>query len=452
MMPRQAIASNRQLGAVASKALPPAIGLFVIGVATTFFLAQKDGEGEGGWDRFFHSYLMAFLFILSICLGSLFFVMLGHAVKAGWSIVLRRLAEGVAGNLTWMWVLFLPIMIPVLTGKSHLYHWMHPEGDEVLMAKAGYFFWPQSPESGIPVFWLIRAALFFGVWALLAKFFVGNSVKQDATGDVALTRRMEKFAPPAFILFGLSLAFAAIDWGMSLEPHWFSTMYPVYFFAASCCGFFSLQILLMNFVQRTGRLTTEISAEHYQDAGKLLFAFGIVFWAYIAFSQYMLIWYANIPEETPWYMARQMGGWGWISLLLLFGHFLGPFLMLISRHPKRRVPLITAGAAWMLLMHLTMPKVPGAVHYVGDHVEGPYRALADAVLNPESPAGVIIRGLPEYQPGDLNVNFGFQLLDASCVATLVGLLVAGTIWRLSRASLLAERDPRLHESLAFENI
>ena len=211
----QTAASNRRLGDVAAKVIGPAILVGFGGVVASFAIAAF---ADHGWDRFFRSYLMAFLFVLSICLGALFFVMLQHAVKAGWSVVIRRLAEGVAANLQWIWILFLPIVIPVLMGKSHMYHWLHPEGDHVLMHKAGYFFWPLSHESHIPAFWLIRAALYFIVWFFLARFFITNSIAQDSNGDPALTRRMEKFAPPAFILFGLSLSFAGMDWGMSLEP------------------------------------------------------------------------------------------------------------------------------------------------------------------------------------------------------------------------------------------
>jgi hypothetical protein len=175
---------------------------------------------------------------------------------------------------------------------------------------------------------------------------------------------MQRFAPIGLILYALTQTFAAFDWMMSLEPHWFSTMYPVYFFAASCCGFFAFTILLVFFLQRNGRITSEVTVEHYQDAGKLLFAFGIVFWAYIAFSQYMLIWYANIPEETGWYLTRQMGGWLMVSVLLLLGHFAFPFLAIISRHPKRMKPVIAIAAGWMLFMHfidlywLVKPHVP----------------------------------------------------------------------------------------------
>lgn len=437
--------SNRRLGEVASKTFRAAGILGVAGIGVSILIALSI---EGGWERFYRSYLMAFMFVLSISLGAMFFIILQHAVKAGWSVVLRRLAEGVAGNLMWIWVLFIPIAIGMLRGK--LYPWnplnIH---DEALVSKAAYL---------NPTFWLIRAAVFFAIWAALAKFFVGSSIAQDATGDLKHTYRMQRFAPLAVLLYGLSQTYASIDWIMSLSPHWFSTMFPVYFFAASCCGYFSLQIVMMFFVQRNGRLRSEITPEHYQDAGKLLFAFGIVFWAYIGFSQYMLIWYANIPEETPWYMTRQTGGWLWVVLLLLFGHFVGPFLLIISRYPKRIAAVLTAAAMWMLFMHfmdiywLVMPKVPRAVHYIGDHVEWPYRILAEAVSNPNSAAGELIRKLPEYRPGDLDNGFGWHLLDLTCLAGMAGLLIAGTAQRLGGCSLIPERDPRLHESLAFENI
>ena len=347
----------------------------------------------------------------------------------------------------------------MLMGKTHLYHWMHPIGDEVLEAKAAYFFGPnaihvdaatgeKSLSAHLPWFWLLRVVLFFGIWAFLAKFYVGRSVAQDASGDVSLTRRMEAFAPAAMLMFGLSLAFGSMDFVMTLEPHWFSTMFPVYFFAASCCGYFSVQILLMNLLQRSGRLTSEITPEHYQDAGKLLFAFGVVFWAYIAFSQYMLIWYANIPEETPWYMARQIGGWGWVSLLLLFGHFVGPFVILISRHPKRRAATLAGAAAWMLFMHivdifwLVMPRVPSAIHHAASYRELAHEVAANMAIG---------RGNPGFDPA-LDVGFGWSLYDIALVAGMLGLLAMGTFMKLAGVALIPERDPRLHESLAFENI
>jgi hypothetical protein len=297
------------------------------------------------------------------------------------------------------------------------------------------------------------------VWAFLAWVFVGNSIAQDADGDVRRSVRLEKFGLPAIIMYFVTQGFASIDWMMSLESAWFSTMFPVYFFAASCCGYFAFQILAMYFVQRKGKLLGEITIEHYQDAGKLLFAFGIVFWAYIAYSQYMLIWYANLPEETPWYMARQIGGWGAITLLLLFGHFLGPFLVLISRHPKRRRGVLAAAATWMLLVHiidiywLVMPEVPKAVHYSAEH-HITYSELAAAVADPDGPAATkMAQRIPGFnKDDDLQTGYGWHLLDLTCLIGLGGLMIAGAAWRLSGVSLIPERDPRLHESLAFENM
>lgn len=423
------VASNRRLGEVAGKAFGGALAVGGIGLLLALVLTQV---GEGGWERFFRSYLMAFEFILSICLGALFFTMLQHAVKAGWSVVIRRLAEGVAANLTWIWILFIPILIAMWqSDKSHLYEWAIPgvmKEDHLLQQKASYL---------NPTFWTIRAVVYFGIWAFLAWFFVGNSIKQDIDGDMRRTLRMQRFAPPAFILYAFSQSFASIDWVMSLAPHWFSTMFPVYFFAASCCGYFALQILIMHFVQRSGRLTAEITLDHYQDAGKLLFAFGIVFWAYIGFSQFMLIWYANIPEETGWYIARVIGGWKPVAWFLLFGHFLGPFLVLLSRLPKRQPGMLAVAAAWMIFLHLVdiywlvMPKVP--LEAMREAPAGQLRVLEQSVTNAQL----------GFQPG---------LIDLACAVGLLALIIAGTARRLGNVPLIPERDPRLHESLAFENM
>ena len=377
------------------------------------------------WDRFFRSYLFAFELVLSLSLGALFFVVLQHCVKAGWSVVVRRIAEAVAGNLMWIWVFFIPVAIGM---KSDLlYAWTHLPAEKATAAKYQYYL--------TPWFWLIRAAVFLFVWAMIARFFVRTSIAQDATGEVSLTRRMERAAPVAMVLYALTQSYAAMDWVMSLDSEWFSTMFPVYFFAASCCGFFSLLILLCVNLQRLGRVTHEITPDHYQDMGKLLFAFGIVFWAYIAFSQYMLIWYANIAEEVPFYLTRQASGWLGISLLLLFGHFAGPFVGIISRHPKRRPATLALAATWMLIMAvadmywLVMPDVPDAlVHDARTYREFMATATGEVV---------------GWHP---------SILDLTCVLGLGSLLIAGAFHRLGSCSLIPEHDPRLHESLAFENI
>lgn len=421
--------SDRRLGDVGPMVMKLGLIVGVIGLSASVIIGFM-----GHWDRFFKSYLVAFMVVLSISLGGLFFTILHHLVKAGWSVVVRRIAEGVASNLRWLWVFFIPILIG-LFGFGLYDHWADVSHHDVIVAgKAPYFFFGTPEDGDLPWFWLVRMAIFFIVWAMLARYFVNASITQDSTGDISISRALQKYAPVAMILYALTQTFAAFDWLMSLEPHWFSTMFPVYFFAASCTGFFSLMILCMFFFQKKNKLTTELTTEHFQDAGKLLFAFGIVFWAYIAYSQYMLLWYANIPETSGWVITRQIHGWGPISLVLLIGHFAGPFVILISRHMKRAKAILACAAGWMLLMHfidiywLAMPTIPYEIKSATN-----YNDLITMTDN-------------------VKVGYGWHLLDLTCIVGLAGLLIAGTAQRLSTCALIPEKDPRLHESLAFQNV
>jgi hypothetical protein len=304
--------------------------LGVIGLAAGVLLIFVTDEGR---PRFFHAYLVSFCYFLSLALGALFFVALQHLTRSGWSVVVRRLAEGIAATLPVLAVL----CIPVLLGMHDLYHWTHSDavaGDSLLQWKQPYLNTP---------FFIVRVVVYFVVWTLLAWFFLTASVRQDATGDVRLTLRMQAASAPAMVLYAITVTFAAFDLLMSLDPHWYSTIFGVYYFAGSVVGFFALLALVVYLLQRAGRLTRAITIEHYHDLGKLIFAF-VVFWAYIAFSQYLLIWYANIPEETVWYLRRQSGSWAAVSLVLLFAHFVVPFVALLSRVSKRRKSLLAAVA------------------------------------------------------------------------------------------------------------
>ena len=367
-------------------------------------------------ERFYLAYLMSFAFFLSLTLGALFFVIIQHLTRAGWSVVLRRLAEGVAANATLMALLF----VPLLFGMGSLYEWMVPEvvaHDHLLQAKSAYL---------NPVFFYVRIAVFFAVWIFLANWFLRQSTLQDETGDPGLTTKMQRMSAPAIYLFALTLTFFAFDVLMSLEPHWFSTIFGVYYFSGSALAFFSTLPILAYLLQRSGRLTGLISTEHYHDVGKLMFGF-TVFWAYIAFSQYMLYWYANIPEETEWFLRRQTGQWEGLSWFLLVGRFLVPFLALISRIPKRRKGMLAAAAIWLLFVHwadmyyLVMP------HYAVELAE----RSGNAGL-----AGV----LPTH------------ILDVTCFLAIGGLYVGAFATRMRNRSLVPEKDPRLASSLAFENI
>lgn len=424
--------SDRRLGEVGPMMVKLGLLLGAAGLVLSLIIALVMGD----LPRLFKSYLVAFMVVLAISLGGLFFTILHHLVKAGWSVVVRRIAEGVASNLRFAWLFFLPVLAGMLW--FGLYdHWSDPSHhDAVVSDKSPYFFFfrPGEEDTTLPWFWILRAGIFLFVWAMLARYFVNSSIAQDATGDVSISRALQKYAPVAMILYALTQTFAAFDWLMSLEPHWFSTMFPVYYFAASATGFFSLLVLCMFFLQRRNKLTTELTLEHYQDAGKLLFAFGIVFWAYIAYSQYMLLWYANIPETSGWVITRQIHGWGPVSLLLLVGHFAGPFVILISRHMKRAKVILASAAAWMLLMHfidiywLAMPTIPYEIKQVANYSE----LIANTT--------------------NATVGYAPHLLDLTTIIGMAGLLVAGTAHRLSSCALIPEKDPRLNESLAFQNI
>jgi hypothetical protein len=400
---------NLRLGDLGPRLVRVAGGLGVVGLVLSLVLALLM---DNGGTRFVFSYLVSFAYFLSLALGALFFVMVQHVCRAGWSVVLRRLAEGVAHNV----VLMAALSLVILLGMKGLYHWTHADAvahDHLLQIKR--------PFLNVP-FFLIRVVIYFGVWVWLARYFFWTSVLQDETGDVSLSLRMQRTAAPGLLIFGLTTTFASFDFLMTLDPHWFSTIFGVYYFAGCVVGFASLLALMIVLLQRSGRLRIAISREHFHDVGKLILAF-VVFWAYIAFSQYMLIWYANIPEETGWFLKRQTGGWAALSIVLLVGHFFVPFFAFMSRHPKRRRVTLAAGAILVLAMHwldlywLVMPEL--------------HKALPESV-----PAG----------------RLPFHLLDLTCFVGIGGLFVAFTAYRLTACDLLPSSDPRLEESLAFENV
>lgn len=290
--------------------------------------------------RFGYSYLVGFAFVATIGLGALFFVMLHHLTRAGWSVTARRHMEFVAeGILPWVVLLFAPIAV---LAHDIFHSWMGEHVAEAIEKKHAYL---------NPQFFFIRAAGFFAIWALLAIWFAKRSRDQDVKpNDVGLTRKMQAVSAPAMFAFAYSLTFAAFDWLMSLDAHWFSTIFGVYIFSGAVTSSLSVLALITMALQKNGWLKKSSTVEHRHDIGKLMFAFTI-FWTYIAFSQYFLIWYANIPEETAWYKLRWEGPWMWVSLALIFMQFVIPFWVLLSRHTKRSYTGLTAGAVILLVAH-----------------------------------------------------------------------------------------------------
>ncbi|MCY3929402.1 MAG: quinol:cytochrome C oxidoreductase [Acidobacteria bacterium] len=382
-----------------------AIGLVFAVVSIVLATGSKESTKQ-----FFHSWLVAVVFFLCIGLGCLFFVLIHHATKAGWGVVVRRLAENLACTVPVLAVLFIPV---VALGMYDLFHWTHADAvahDRLLQVKE-----PWLNETG---FW-IRTVIYFAVWSGLALYFRNASRRQDESGDEALSRRMARFSPVAVALFAVTLTFAGFDWLMSLEPHWYSTMFGVYFFAGTVVSAFAALTVFTLAFERSGHFRGVVTGEHFHDLGKLLFAF-TVFWAYIAFSQFFLIWYANIPEETNWFLSRLHGtadnpaNWRPATLLLAIGHFAVPFFFLMPRTIKRNRTLLLIGAVWMLAIHLW---------------------------------DVFWLVMP-----NLHREMTFSLLDVTSLLGVGGLFLATAGWLLGRGSLVPSRDPRLVESLAFENI
>ena len=289
--------------------------------------------------RFAQSYLVAYLFWLTLPLGALFFLMVQHLSGAVWSVSSRRIVEAVSGVLPAAAVLYLPVALSL----HRLYEWTHAEivaADPVLRGKQVYL---------NPHFFLVRAAVCLVVWSLLSLVLRGWSVAQDRTGEVS-SRKAIVWSAAGLPLTILTVTVAAFDWVMSLEPHWYSTVFGVYLYAGGAAAAVAAVILLLLTLRRSGWLTGQVHVEHYHDYGKWLFGL-IVFWAYIAFSQYMLIWYANLPEETQWFRTRTQGGWTVWALALAAGHFFVPFFALISRAAKRSLPWLGAVSVWVVLAH-----------------------------------------------------------------------------------------------------
>ena len=380
-----------------------------------------------GGTRFYFSYLVGYMGVLGICLCALFFTMLQHITRAGWSVSVRRLAENIMAALPLMLLLFLPLIF----GFETLYeHWVHPDpNDTVLRGKASYL---------DPTFFFVRVGIYFAIWIGLAVFFRRNSLKQDQTGDPAVTLRLARVAAPGLLLFALSLTFAAFDWIMSLDPHWFSTIFGVTYFAGGFMAFLAYVTLLAKWLGKRGYLREAINVEHYHDLGKLMFAF-MVFWTYVNFSQYMLIWYANLPEETGWFKVRAENGWGAIGMVLIIGHFFVPFAFLMSRHIKRNSLTLVIGAIFLLVIHcidmqyLILPQAGHAEHAPAAH-SGEAAHAGSGFLHD---VGLYLH------------NVGWA--DFGCFVGLLAMLTGFTLLNVRRTNLVPLRDPRLVESLHFTN-
>ncbi len=298
------------------------LGVVALGISAVLGAGEKDG-----WNRFSHSYLVAFVWVMTIGAGALWWITIQNIVNSHWSTVIRRVAELIASNAPVLALLGFADRVAADPGNPVMYQWadsdlMHKS--EELANKIGYL---------NPKFFAIRFVVYFGFWTLLSRFFLNRSLGQDKETAAAAAKTvvsMRRLAGPAMIGFAITITFCAIDLIMSLDPKWFSTMFGVYYFASCVLAVNSSLALTVMWLQGKGRLTSSVTVHHFHDLGKMVFAFTI-FWAYVGFSQFMLLWYANIPEETLWFKIRFANSWGTLSWFLLFGHFVIPFFGLLSR-------------------------------------------------------------------------------------------------------------------------
>ncbi|HEV7671033.1 MAG TPA: quinol:cytochrome C oxidoreductase [Thermoanaerobaculia bacterium] len=379
----------------------PLIGLVLAVVGLGASLAYG-AASPAARPQLWHSWLVGALFVLSIALGGLFFVLIHHSTQAGWSVVVRRIGENAMATIPFLALLFVPLIF----GMGDLFPWSHADAvakDPLLLHKQAYL---------NRTFFLIRTLAFFAIWSGLALRLNSLSRLQDRTGDHDLTRRMRKMSAPGLILFALSVTFFAFDWVMSLDPHWYSTIFGVYFYAGAVMAFFAFLALVA--IGQRDLLARVLNAEHLHDIGKLLFAF-LVFWAYMAFSQFLLIWYANLPEETGFFAQRLAGSWRPVSVALTLGHFIVPFFFLLPRTVKRNPKALGIAAVWLLAMH----------------------ALDLYWLV-----------MPSLHVGGITLSW----LDVATLVGSCGVFLAAFGWSLGRQALVPLRDPRLPESITFENV
>lgn len=426
-----------ELGTAAAPVVRAAAALGALGLLLSIIVGYLHGDS---FRRFYFAYLTNYAYFLSIALGALFFVMLQHLTRAGWSVNVRRVPEAIAGTLPLLGLLAMPILISVAAGDGRLYRWALPlpHPDEAAHAapaavvSGGHGAVHDSHGEGLdaitlskrwwlnPGFFTARVVAYLVLWALMGWWFWRGSTRQDRSGDVALTRAMELASGPMMLLYAITATLAAFDLLMSLDPHWYSTIFGVYWFAGAVVGALAAVIAGLMLLQSRRFLARGVTTEHYHDLGKYLFAF-VFFWGYIAFSQYMLLWYANIPETTAWFLRRgattvaaDQSAWTVVCLLLVFGHLLIPFGGLLSKHVKRNRAALCFWAVWLLLFH--------------------WLDIAWLVM-------------PEYSR-----SFSLGALEVLTFLGIGGLTFAAATRLLAGQALRPLRDPRLEESLVFENV
>jgi hypothetical protein len=354
--------------------------------------------------QFLHSWLIGFLFCLGLTLGSLALLMLQHMSGGQWGLVSRRIFEAGTRNLPVVALFFLP----VLFGMTTIFEWARPEAAQnaIIQAKAGYL---------NPTFFVVRAGIYFAFWMLLVVLLNKWSAEQDRGQGTtpADSVRFRTVSAPGLLFLVLTVTFASVDWIMSLDPEWFSTIFGLLTIAGWGLTTFALTIIVLSMLERSGAATGILKPRHFHDLGKLMLAFTML-WAYLSFSQFLIIWSGNLPEEIPWYVQRTTGSWGYVAIALVVGHFMLPFTLLLSQDLKKRPKMLSRVAFFIICMR-----------------------LLDLIWLVE----------PEFRPG---TAFPIHWMDLAIPLGLLGVWLFLFARNLRSRAILPVNDPYFREAFAHE--
>jgi hypothetical protein len=351
-----------------------------------------------GADRFFQAYLVAYTFWMGVIMGAMALLMVQHLSGGVWGIILRRPFEAAVRTLPIMTVLFIPIVF----GMHSIYEWSLPEAanDPAIQAKALYL----NPTS-----FIVRQVIYFAIWNVMGFLLTKWSAEHDRTGDPGLLDKLSKLSGAGLLIYGLTMTFAAVDWTMSVNPHWFSTIWGMLYVGGQGLSAFAFGICVLVMLAQTAPLNRVLTNHHFHDLGKLLFAF-LMLWAYLSFSQFLIIWSANLPEEIPHYLNRWENTWKFLSIFIVVGHFMVPYALLLSRDIKRNYGRLRIIATWLLFARL---------------------------------AEYFWHVAPELHKDGMTVS----LLDVALPLALGGIFISLFVSQLGGRSLLPVNDPALDKAL-----
>jgi hypothetical protein len=350
--------------------------------------------------QFFHAWLVGFIFWSGITIGSLALLQLQHLTGGTWGLVIRRVLEAATRTLPLILVLFIPVVI----GLRQIYPWTDAEvmnRSPALQLKAAHYLNPN--------LFVLRAVIYFAIWSALALLLNWYSLQQDRTAESRFRKRMQMISGPGLGVLVLTVTFAAIDWAMSLDPAWSSTIFGLIFVASWSLSALAFGIIVMSWLSKREPMNTVAQPAHFHDWGNLLLAL-VMLWTYFAFSQYLIIWSANLPEETTWYVVRKNGGWGAIAVAIAILQFVFPFLSLLSRAAKENARKLAMLAVLILIMR-----------------------VLDVIWLIE----------PTYN----REHFHLSWMDLVAPIAIGGWWLAAFFWQLQKRSLVPINDPQLEQAL-----